>query len=93
MVTNVATDSIFLKVTLYSVTIVITLPQKHQYVHLTAYDYSFYSKKVCFLGHLWKPGNQCRQLIINVKLGVNKDYYLSTFRNKKISNYILPHNT
>ena len=41
MVTNVATDSIFLKVTLYSVTIVIMLPKKHQYVHLTAYDYSF----------------------------------------------------
>ena len=34
------------------------------------------SKKVCFLGHLWKPGNQCRQLIINVKLCLNKDYYL-----------------
>ena len=31
----------FLKVTLYSVTIVIQLPQKHQYVHLTAYDYPF----------------------------------------------------
>ena len=29
------------KVTLYSVAIVIKLPQKHQYVHLTAYDYSF----------------------------------------------------
>ena len=41
MVINVAADSIFLKVTLYSVTIVIKLPQKHQYVHLTAYDYSF----------------------------------------------------
>ena len=35
MVTNVARDSFFFKVTLYSVTIVIQLPQK-QYVHLTA---------------------------------------------------------
>ena len=41
MVINVVTDSFFLKVTLYSVAIVIKLPQKHQYVHLTAYDYSF----------------------------------------------------
>ena len=31
---------IILKVTLYSVTITIKLPQKYQYVHLTAYDYS-----------------------------------------------------
>ena len=30
----------FLKVTLYSVTIAIKLPQKYQYVHLTAHDYS-----------------------------------------------------
>ena len=41
MVINVVADSFFLKVTLYSVAIVIKLPQKHQYVHLTAYDYSF----------------------------------------------------
>ena len=27
----------FVKVTLYSVTIVIKLPQKHQYIHLTVY--------------------------------------------------------
>ena len=31
----------FKKVTLYTVTIVTKLPQKHQYVHLTGYDYSF----------------------------------------------------
>ena len=41
MVINVAEDSFFFKVTLYYVTIVIKLPQKHQYAHLTAYDYSF----------------------------------------------------
>ena len=33
--------TIFLKVTLYSITAVTTLPQKHQYVYLTAYNYSF----------------------------------------------------
>ena len=33
-------------------------------------------QKSLFLGHLWKPGNQCIQLIINVKLCLNKDYYL-----------------
>ena len=33
MVINVATDSDFLKLTLYSVTIAIKLPQKYQWVH------------------------------------------------------------
>ena len=29
------------QVTLYSITAVTTLPQKHQYVYLTAYNYTF----------------------------------------------------
>ena len=33
--------TIFLKVTLYYVTLAKKLPQKYQYVHLTAYEYSF----------------------------------------------------
>ena len=33
IVNNVATNNSFLKVTLYSVTIAIKLPQKYQYVH------------------------------------------------------------
>ena len=83
MVTNVAPDSIFFKSNFKFCYYSNTATWK---TSICTFDciwllfltqiLGLYSKKVCFLGHLWKPGNQCRQLIINVKLFLNKDYYL-----------------
>ena len=83
MVINVATDSIFCKSNFIfcyysnkatSKTSICTF--NCIWLFFLTQVLGLYSKKVCFLGHLWKPGNQCRQLIINVKLFLNKDYYL-----------------
>ena len=40
-----------------------------------------------FLGHLWIPSNEHRQLAINVKLYLNKDHYLYFTINKHQTTY------
>ena len=92
MVTNVATDSIFFKSNFIfcyysnnatSETSICTF--NSIWLLFLTKILGLCSKNVSFLGHLWKPGTQCWQLIITVKLCLNKDYYLLfTIKNIKL---------